>query len=357
MRGGTGQDSLTVVCAGDAFITAEAFAEEARRVWGSSTRTLLHTSGWPEEPFGEVGGVREAAGDVEELAGLVQEADVLLTHLAPVTESVLAAATRLRVVGSVRGGPVNVDLAAATRQGVPVAYLPGRNLGAVAEFTVGVMIALPRGIGASSRSLAAGRWDSGWFRIDRAGPELSSCTVGLVGAGAIGLRVSELLGAFGSTVLVHDPFAEPQALRDRGLEPVGRDELLARSDVVSLHARLTEETRAMMDDAAFAAMKPGAYLVNTARGELVDQEALLRALESGRLAGVATDVFDPEPPAPDDPLLQRSDVLATPHLAGASQQVASASVRRSVAAVAEYLGRGALQHCANPDVLDGTERR
>lgn len=345
------QEPLTVVCAGDAFITAEAFATEVRRVLGPRTRTLLHTSEWPDEPFGDVDGVREAAGDVDDLIGLVRHADVLLTHLAPVTAAVLEATSRLRVVGSVRGGPVNVDLAAATRLGVPVSFLPGRNLGAVAEFTLGVMVALPRGIGASSRGLAAGRWDSSWFRVDRAGPELSACTVGLVGAGAIGLRVAELLRAFGSTVLVHDPFAEEVALRGRGLEPVGWSDLLARSDIVSLHARLTDDTRRMIDDEALATIKPGAYLVNTARGELVDQGAVLRALESGRLAGVATDVFDPEPPALEDPLLQRADVLATPHLAGASQQVAATSVRRSVEVVSAYLASGLLEQCANPEVL------
>lgn len=350
----TAEQDLTVVCAGDDFITAEAFAEEARRVLGPGTRTLLHTSHWPDEPFGDVDGVREAVGDVDALVALVAEADVLLTHLAPVTERVLEAATRLRVVGSVRGGPVNVDLAAATQRGVPVAYLPGRNLGAVAELTLGLMIALPRGVGAASRALAGGRWDASPFRIERAGPELSACTVGLVGAGAIGLRVAELLRAFGSTVLVHDPYAEEAALRERGVEPVSLVDLLARSDVVSLHARLTDDTRRLMDAAAFAAMKDGAYLVNTARGELVDQTALLEALESGRLAGVATDVFDPEPPEPDDPLLSRDDVLATPHLAGASQQVATLSVARSVAAVAAYLDSGELEHCANPDVTGGS---
>ena len=341
--------SPTVLCAGDRFIRGEAIAEEVRRRLGEDVRVLVHESAWPDEPFREVDGVREAAGEVAELAEKVVEADVLLTHLAPVSRSVLEAGRSLRVVGVTRGGPVNVDLPAATERGVPVVFLPGRNLSAVAEFTIGVMIALPRGIATSAATLSQGTWDSRWFRFEETGPELSACTVGLVGAGAVGLRVAELLAAFGTRVLAHDPFADDDSLRERGIEPVSLPDLLAASDIVSLHARLTEETRHLLDAGTIAQMKRGAYLVNTARGELVDRAAVLAALESGQLGGLATDVFDPEPPAPDDPLLSRPDVLPTPHLAGSSRQVATQSVRRVVEEVAHFLADGTLEHCANPD--------
>ena len=194
-------------------------------------------------PFGDADGVREAAGDVGRIAELASGADVVLTHLAPVGATLLRSAPRLSVVGVTRGGPVNVDLAEATRRGVPVVYLPGRNLGAVAEFTVGVMIALPRGIASSSAALAQGRWDSRWFRFEQAGPELSACTVGLVGLGAVGLRVAELLSAFGSRVIAHDPYADPDELRARGSSRSVSTSCWASSDIVSLHARLTDETR------------------------------------------------------------------------------------------------------------------
>jgi D-3-phosphoglycerate dehydrogenase len=127
------------------------------------------------------------------------------------------------------------------------------------------------------------------------------------------------------------------------------DELLAASDLVSVHARLTPDTRKMFDAAAFAKMKPGARLVNTARGELVDRAALLDALESGQLRGAALDVFDPEPPHQADRLIARPDVIATPHLAGASKQVSSESVARVAAEVARFLDSGELEHCANPE--------
>ncbi|HYH28915.1 MAG TPA: NAD(P)-dependent oxidoreductase, partial [Pseudonocardia sp.] len=266
--------------------------------------------------------------------------------------SVLAAGRgSLRVVGITRGGPVNVDVSAATAAGVPVVHLPGRNLGAVAEFCVGTMICAMRGLPAAARDLAAGRWDATGFRYERTGLELRAATVGLVGLGAVGLRVAELLRAFGSRVLAHDPYTSPEAAERAGVRLVDLPELLAGSDVVSLHARLTPETKQMIDEAALAAMRPGAVLVNTARGELVDTRALDAALASGHLHAAVLDVFDPEPPAPDDPLPRRPEVFATPHLAGASRQVAEESAARIAAEVGTVLAGGAPTNCVNPEVL------
>ncbi len=333
--------SVRVVCAGDRFITpellAEAVAAECHRV-GLDAEPVPVASSWPDEPFTDVDGVREAAGDPAVLAGLVAGADALVTHLAPVTARVLEAGRgRLRVVGVTRGGPVNVDLPAAEAAGVPVLHLPGRNLGAVAEFTVGTMICAMRGLPAAAAALTGGHWDAAGFRHDRVGLELRAATVGLVGLGAIGLRVAQLVGAFGARVLAHDPYADAEAAAGVGARLVGLDELLAGSDVVSLHARLTEDTRRIIDARALGLMRPGAVLVNTARGELVDPVALDAALAGGRLRAAVLDVFAPEPPAPDDPLIRRPEVFATPHLAGASRQVATESAGRIAARVAAVL--------------------
>lgn len=344
-------EPVRVACAGDRFIRAERFAAGARAAFGA-VEVSLHESSWPDEPFRAVDGVKEAAGDPTEVAKVAAGASILLTHLAPVTREVFQAAPELRVVGSVRGGPVNIDLAAATEYGVPVVYLPGRNLGAVAEFTIGALIAISRNITPASRDLVAGRWDAKWFREELTGPELRAATVGLVGLGAIGLRVAELLQAFGATVLAYDPFADAQDAGRVGVRIVEFDELLASSDLISVHARLTDDTRKMFDAAAFTRMKDGAGFVNTARGELVDSQDLLAALRSGRLRGAALDVFDPEPPPPDDDLLAQPGLLATPHLAGSSQQVATESVTRVCAEVARFIETGQLDHCANPGWTD-----
>ena len=342
-----------VLCAGDLFISAELLAQAASRRLPGELAVLEVSSAWPDTPFAPVDGVKEAAGTPAELVRAIGPGvDVLLTHLAPVTEAVLqAAGPGLRLVGVTRGGPVNVDLAAASRLGVPVAFLPGRNLGAVAEFTVATIIATMRNVGVASRGLAQGSWDGGYYRYERCGPELRASTVGLVGLGAVGARVAELLHAFGATVVAHDPWADPGAAASAGVRLVPLEELLRTSDVVSVHARLTDSSRGMFGEAAFAAMKPGACFVNTARGELVDQAALLGAITAGRVRAAALDVFDPEPPAAGDALLERPEVLATPHLSGASRQVAEDSATRIADAAGHYLETGTLADCANPEVL------
>jgi D-3-phosphoglycerate dehydrogenase len=341
---------LTVLCAGDRFITAEALAEQAEQQLAGygPIRPVLHSSQWPDEPWSDRDGVREAAGEPGEMTALAADADIIVTHLAPVTAATIAAAPRLQVIGSTRGGPVNIDLAAATARGIPVSYLPGRNLSAAAEFALGMMIAVTRNIGAGTKALATGRWDGRYYRRELTGPELGSTTVGLIGFGAIGAHVTRLLKAFGSRVLVFDPYAPADRIGAAGAQQVELDALLAGSEIVSMHARLTPETTGLADAAFFGKMRPGSYFVNTARGELVDHAALTDALQSGRLAGAALDVWHPEPPAADDPVPAMPRVVATPHLAGSSRSVAEYSASAVVAAIAQFLADGTVPHCANP---------
>lgn len=346
-----------VVCIGDRFIGSGLLADRLRaalaRTLGPQAahwRFAELMTDWPDTPFRDGAGISEWAGDLDQAKEAVRDADVIVTHLGPVNEDVLAAAgDGLRLVAVTRGGPVNVDLAAATARGVPVAYLPGRNLEAVAEFVIGAMIAGPRNIALSSHRMHSNdTWTGELFAFDHCGNELRGAVVGLIGLGKIGSRVAALLRAFGATVLAADPQVTAARAAELGVELTDLPSLLARSGIVSLHARLTPETKNLIGERELRQLRPGAYLVNTARGELVDEQALIDALDDGHLSGAALDVFYPEPPALTSGLRGRGNVLLTSHLAGSSRQVAQGAAERIADVVAGFLATGRLEHRANP---------
>ncbi|EHR63085.1 2-hydroxyacid dehydrogenase [Saccharomonospora cyanea] len=306
---------------------------------------------WPIEPFGPVAEVNEASGTEDQVIEALDGAEIAVTQMAPFTRKVFAAAPRLKLVSVCRGGPVNVDLAAATEAGVAVTFAPGRNAAAAAEFAVGLLLAAMRRISTSSAELLAGTWRGDYYAYPNAGVELEGTTVGLVGYGAIGARVTKVLVAFGAKVLVSDPYADRAAVEAAGAELVELDDLLRRSFAVSLHARLTEETRNLIDAEKLALMPHGAVLVNSARGGLLDYAPLADALRSGRLGALALDVYDVEPPPADWALREAPNVIATPHLAGASKQTADRAAAIVAAEVGRYVRGEALANVANPDVL------
>ena len=305
---------------------------------------------WPVEPFGRVGDVDEASGTEEQLIDALRGRRICLTQMAPLTERVLAACPDLELFGVARGGPVNTDLAAATRHGVAVTFAPGRNAVATAEHTVGLLLAAVRRIPQTHGELAGGTWRGDLYQYERVGPEISGSTVGLVGYGAIGSRVARILGGFGADILVADPYVDPADLPP-GVAAVGLDELLARSTVVSLHARATSETRQMIGAAQIAAMPPGSVLVNCARGSLLDYDAACDALDSGHLFAAAFDVYPEEPVPAGSRLLRTPNVVLTPHLAGASKETALRAAGLLAADVRRHLADEPLVHCANPTVL------
>lgn len=241
-----------------------------------------------------------------------------------------SAAPRLRVVGRAGVGVDNIDLAAARRLGVTVITAPDATTTAVAELTLGLMLALARHIPAADAALRRGEWP----KASLMGSELEGKTLGLVGFGRIGRAVAARAAAFGMSPVAFDPYLDDTAIRSGGAEPSRLEALLAGSDYVSLHLPLTEETRGFFDGAAFAQMKPGARLVCAARGGLIDEQALQEALDAGRLAGAALDVFAQEPPA-DLTRLQHPRLLATPHLGAQTveaQDRVSLEITRSVLA-------------------------
>jgi D-3-phosphoglycerate dehydrogenase len=243
-----------------------------------------------------------------EVAQLLPGIDGYIAGLDAIDAEALAAADRLKVIARYGVGSDNVDLVAAGQRGVVVTNTPGANSVSVAELALGLMLALARQIPEAVEAVHQGKWPR------FAGLSLEGKTVGILGLGAIGRQLVRRLAGFDCRVLAYDPIVDVAAARGLGVAPMGMDDVLAQADFLSLHLPLLPETRGMVDDAFLAKMKDGAYLINTARGEIIDEGALLRALQNGRLKGAGLDAFVVEPPDPSNPLLGLPQVIATPHL-------------------------------------------
>ena len=260
-------------------------------------------------------GATRQALDRESYVGVARGCSLLVTEIEVVGADVLDALPDVRLVATARGGPVNVDLDACAARGIPVVFTPARNADSVADFVLGALLSLTRGISAAERHLREQGWhvDGELPYLHFRGRELSGLVLGLVGYGAIGRRVAQRArDGFGMRVVFTDPAVD-------GAVPL--EELLAQSDVVSLHCPRSPATRGLVDAAALRAMRPGALLVNTAGGGIVDEDALVEALVDGRLGGAVLDVFATEPLPADSPLLTAPNLLLTPHLAGAALDV------------------------------------
>ncbi|MFI1012977.1 2-hydroxyacid dehydrogenase [Streptomyces sp. NPDC020965] len=334
---------MRVLAAGDHFVRNSLIADALRRELADHSFQLSElTLPWPLEPFGPVAEVTEASDSEDALIKALDGVEVCVTQMAPFTERVLDSAPALRLIAVCRGGPVNVNAAAARERGVRVCYAPGRNAAATAEFTIGLMLAALRGIPEAHHSLAnGGHWDGSSYTYERIGLELEDTPVGLVGYGAVGSRVARVLTAFGAEVEVYDPYVrgDVHGMRTRSL-----DALLARSRVLTLHARLTPETRGLIGARELALLPPGAVVVNAARGGLLDTEALCDALDSGRLAAAALDTYEREPLPPGDRLFATPRTVLTPHVAGASRAVAHKAAVIAAAEVGRHVRGEPLAH-------------
>jgi D-3-phosphoglycerate dehydrogenase len=327
---------------GDRFMLASMFEAALREACGEAVACRTLDLPWPDVPMEHgyatpgMDGLKEYQGDPDEVVAHVGDAPVLVTHLAPLSAAMFDRMPGLRLVAVSRGGPVNIDMDAARARGVRVVNAPGRNASAVAEFTIGAIIAETRNITRGHDALRRGEYRGDLYRADVTGDELPDMTVGVVGYGHVGTRVVRLLRAFGCRILVTDPYVQLSAEdREAGVEHVALDRLLAESDVVTLHPRVTAETRGMMNRDTLGRMKRGAILVNTARGPLMDYDALHEALASGHLRGAMLETFPVEPVPPESPLLKLPNVTLTPHIAGASLR----TVRIAAAQCAEEVRR------------------
>jgi len=280
----------------------------------------------------------------EELKEVIKDYDALVVRSATkVTKEVIIHAQKMKVIGRAGVGLDNVDLEAATQKGIIVMNTPAGNTISTAEHTMSMILALSRNIPQANVSMKAGEWKRSKFM----GVELYNKVLGIVGLGRIGTEVARRALSFGMKILACDPFLSKEVAESLGIEVAELKEVLQKSDYITVHTPLTQETRHMLSKDAFTLMKPGARIINCARGGIIDEAALAQAIKEGKVAGAAIDVFEKEPPAPDNELFKLPNVILTPHL-GASTEEAQVNVAIEVAEIVRdaLLGKG-IRNAAN----------
>ncbi len=315
----------------------------------------------------------------EELIQEIHDIDVFIVEFEELTEGVLTRSKQLKLIASVRAGPqANIDIEVASRRGIPVLYSPSRSSDVVADFTIGLLLA-------ATRYIAKGHFLIKSFQLTEVNPRrpafaprdivwvinnpenfpylklkgigLTGKALGILGLGAIGKEVARRAVAFKMNVIAHDPYVSRGHAERIGVRLVDKDTLFRQADFVSIHVKVEPNTLALVGKRELELMKPTAFFINTARGAIVDQKALHRALKEKRIAGAALDVFENEPLKPSDPLLDLDNVVLTPHIAGACYDnygKASSIVTRGIE---DYLKGVRPQHVVNPDVLDKSKER
>ncbi|KAA9349051.1 2-hydroxyacid dehydrogenase [Larkinella humicola] len=316
-------------------------------------------TGWFGEVLYRPWKLQERAYTETELIQLLQatEADALITEHDPVTATVIEACPNLRFIGVCRGTPSNVAVATATEKGIPVFNTPARNAQAVAELFIANLITLMRNTLAAVRWLEGGNWAAGAHTsyLQFKGNEIAGKTIGMVGFGAVGQTIANLVRHFPTRILYYDPYYTSD---DPYFEKTDLETVFKTSDVVSIHLPVNEQTSGLIDRNVLSLMKPDAIFVNTARAVVVNREDLLAVLENGNIRGAILDVFDHEPPdSLDYRLIHRDDVLATPHIAGATFEVEDHHVAILNQALHDFFvgDKQKIRHLVNPAVLQEKE--
>jgi D-3-phosphoglycerate dehydrogenase len=285
------------------------------------------------------------------LPAALSNADALVVRSAvKADDALMSHAPKLRVIGRAGVGVDNIDAAAATRRGIVVMNTPGANSVAVAELALALMLTMARKLPAANSSMHAGKWEKKILQ----GTELRGKTLGVLGLGRIGMEVAQRARGFGMEIAGCDPFVSAAVARENGIKLVTQDELFATSDYITLHVGLTPQTTGVINAKSLAAMKKGVRLVNCARGELIDDAALVEALKSGQVAGAALDVFASEPPA-NSPYVEMDNVILTPHIAGSTGEAQEAVGVQIARQVRDYLKLGVVQNAVNMPSLSHEE--
>ncbi|MDR3723559.1 MAG: phosphoglycerate dehydrogenase [Terracidiphilus sp.] len=279
------------------------------------------------------------------------DADALVVRSAvQATDALMEHAPKLRVIGRAGVGVDNIDAVAATRRGVVVMNTPGANAIAVAELTLGLMLAMGRKLTTANATMHAGKWE----KKNLQGTELRAKTLGILGLGRIGMEVAKRARAFGMEIIGVDPFVPAAVAREAGIVLVTLDELFARADYLTLHVGLTPQTQGIVNAKSIAKMKKGVRIVNCARGELIEDAALVEALKSGQVGGAALDVFTKEP-LKDSPYFELENVILTPHIAGSTAEAQEAVGIQIARQVVDYLKQGVVQNAVNMPSLTHEE--
>jgi D-3-phosphoglycerate dehydrogenase len=296
----------------------------------------------------------EAPGDLsqEELIRRLPQFDaVIIRSNNEITAEVLAASKRLRVVGRAGTGLDNIDVEAATRRGVVVMNTPGENAISTAEHTLSMLLALARRIPAADRSVKAGKWERGKFQ----GVEVCGKTLGIVGLGRIGVQIAKRAVAFGMRVVAYDPFVTAETVRDASIELAPFEDVLRKADFITVHTPLTPKTQHLLGRREFEMMRTGVRILNCARGGIVDEEALCDAIDAGKVAGAALDVYETEPPQ-GCRVTRYEQIVTTPHLGGSTEEAQRAVGVAIARQIGEFLAHDVITHAANAHHMTGESR-
>jgi len=346
---------MKILVAGDSFVTVEdfskAFAEISKGNDVHFTKMSEDTSFTPVSDSEKR--IREYLGSPSQLIGELEDSDCLVVHGAPVTDKVLDASHNLKVVCCARGGPVNVDVVSATKRKIPIVTAPGKNADAVADLTIAFMIMLSRNLVRAldyvneTKVVGADNYEGNQFF----GHELGGKVLGLIGYGRVGSKVATRALGFGMTVQVYDPYIDRSKIEAPGIRVTDFQTLLSGSDYISLHARESKENENLLGEKEFTIMKKGAYFINTARPSMIDENALYDALQGHAVAGAAMDVLKYDPAHPTNRLLSLENVIATPHIGGATFETTTKGAEIVATQLQRYLLNLPLETVINPEAL------
>lgn len=292
--------------------------------------------------------------NAEDLKKAVADVDaVIVRSETQITSEILAAGKKIKIVGRAGVGVDNIDVAAASRQGIVVVNVPGGNTISAAEHTVALILSLSRNIPQASASVKAGEWKRSQFT----GTELQGKTLGLIGLGRIGREVAKRCQSFEMKVIGYDPYASEEYAKNFNIEPVSLETIYAQADYISVHVPLNESTKHLFNEKTLSKLKPGARLINCARGGIIDEQALYNAIKNNQVKGAAIDVFEQEPPPKDHPLFTLPNVIVTPHL-GASTEEAQVKVAQEMAeTIRDYFLSGSVRNAVNLPAMDAETYR